>query len=112
MLSLKMITLASAAAVLAASAPASAEVKSKPVYYSDLDLSSSTGQQRLATRIKSAAKSVCDYVPTRSLAEQNTLARCISKATISAAPQVERTITRFRETKQLAANVPSAVVGN
>lgn len=112
MVSFKTIALTTAAALLAASAPAMAEIKSKPVQYSDLDLSSAAGQKRLATRIKSAVKSVCGSSRTISLAEKLDHERCKRDALESALPKADRTIARYKETKRMAANEPSAIVGN
>ncbi len=112
MVSFKTIALGSAAALLAASAPAMADVKTKQVQYRDLDLSSAAGQQRLATRIKSAVKSVCGDPRALTLAEKQDLARCQREALESAMPKAERTIARYKETKRLAANETSAIVGN
>jgi UrcA family protein len=112
MVSFKTIALSTAAALLAASAPAMAGVKSRPVQYKDLDLSSAAGQQRLEARIKSAVKSVCGDPRAYSLAEKQDRARCQRDALESAMPKAERTIARYKETIRMAANEPSAIVGN
>lgn len=111
MVSFKMITLSTAAALLSVSAPALADVKTKQVQYNDLDLSGTAGQQRLATRVKSAFKAVCGTAP-RSLSEKQDWANCVRDSEVSAMPKVERTIARYQETKRLAANERSAIVGN
>lgn len=112
MVSFKTIALSSAAALLAVSAPAMADVNTRQVEYRDLDLSSAAGQKRLTTRIKSAVKSVCGDPRALSLDEKQDFARCQRDALESAMPKVERTIARYKETKRLAANEPSAIVGN
>ncbi len=112
MVSFKTIALGSAAALLAASAPAMADVNTKQVQYRDLDLSSAAGQQRLATRIKYAVKQVCGDPRAYSLAEKLDLVRCRRDAMESAMPKVARTIARYKETKRVAANEQSAIVGN
>ena len=112
MVSFKTIALSTAVAVLAASAPALAEVKTKPVHYDDLDLSSAKGQQRLATRVQSAVKAVCGNPRAFSLAEKMDLANCKRDALASAMPKVERTVARYQESRRLAANEQTAIVGN
>jgi UrcA family protein len=113
MVNIKTIALAcAAAAAVAVSAPAVAGVKTKPVYYHDLDLSSAKGQQRLQTRIKNAVTQVCGNPRAFSLPEKADRARCEAEALAAATPKVERTIARYQEGKRLAANEPSAIVGN
>ena len=112
MVSFKKIMLSSAGALLAVSAPAMADVKTSEVQYQDLDLTSAAGQNRLATRIRSAVKSVCGNARVASLAEKQDVLRCQRAAMESAMPKAERTIARYAETKRVAANEPSAMIGN
>jgi UrcA family protein len=112
MVRLKMMVLSTTAALLAASTPAMAEVETRPVEYQDLDLSTPAGQQRLMTRIKSAVKAVCGQPGAFSLIEKQDLMRCRRDAMDKAMPKFERTVARYMATKRLAANEPSAIVGN
>lgn len=113
MVNFKTIALScAAAAAVAVSAPALAGVKSKPVYYHDLDLSTSKGQERLQARIKNAAVQVCGTPQAFSMAEKIDLARCKAEAMATAMPKVERTIALYEASKRLAANQPAAIVGN
>lgn len=101
-----------AAAVVAASAPAMAGVKTKSVEYHDLDLASPQGQARLQTRVKYAVKQVCGSPRAFSIAEKIDLARCEADAMANAMPKAERTIARYKDAKRLAANESPAIVGN
>ena len=104
-----------AAAVIAVSTPAAANWKAKAVEHEDLNLSTAAGQQRLATRIKSAVKQVCASPSAFTLAEKRDLARCEGDAMTSAMPKVERTIARYKQAQRMAANDKndkSAIVGN
>lgn len=113
MVNFKTIALGcAAAAAVAVSAPAVAGVKTKTVYYDDLDLSTSKGQTSLQTRIKNAVTQVCGTPRAFSLPERADLARCEAEARAAATPKVERTIARYQERKRLAANQPGAIVGN
>lgn len=112
MVSFKTFALGTAAALLAVSAPAMADVKTKQVQYNDLDLSSAAGQKRLATRIRSAVKSVCGNLRAASLAEKQDMARCQRDAMESAMPKADRTIASYTATKRVAANERPAIVGN
>ena len=107
----KLALSCAAAAVMAVSAPAVAGVKTKPVYYNDLDLSSTAGQQRLQTRVKYAVRQVCGSPRAFGLAEKADLKRCEANAMAKAMPKAEQTIARYKDAKRLAAN-ESAIVGN
>ena len=100
------------AATFAVSTAALAEVPSKPVYYQDLDLSSSKGQERLQTRIRSAVNQVCGSQNVIGLAEKVQRLRCKAEAMAAATPEVEQTIARYQDGKRLAANENVAIVGN
>ena len=113
MVNFKTIALSCAAtAAVAVSAPAVAGVKTKSVYYHDLDLSTLNGQTRLQTRIKNAVTQVCGTPRAFSLPEKVAQARCEAEAIAAATPKVERTIARYQESKRLAVSQPAAIVGN
>lgn len=112
MVTLKKLALGcAAAAAVAATTPAMADVKTTSVNYQDLDLSSPQGEARLQTRIKYAVKKVCGSPRAFSLAEKQDLARCEANALAAATPKVERTVARYKDARRLAAN-ESAIVGN
>ncbi len=113
MVTIKTIALGCAAATACVvSVPATAGVKTKPVYYHDLDLASAKGQERLQARINNAVVQVCGSPRAFSLPEKADLARCEAQARASAMPKVERTIARYQDGKRLAAKEQAAIVGN
>jgi UrcA family protein len=68
--------------------PAAAEHKTVTVRYSDLDLSRSTDAHRLYRRIKSAARTACDYTPVADLERLTRYERCVDQAITDAVAHV------------------------
>jgi UrcA family protein len=83
-----------AATVLAA--PAAAETASVAVKYSDLDLSTKAGQDRLDRRIDSAARSACgmDRVVTGRFTPSTAQRECYAQTKTSVHEQVAEMIAR------------------
>lgn len=86
--------------VPALAAPAT-DQPSAEVRIGDLDLTTAQGQQRLETRVKSAARSLCG-TGTRGLADIERRSRCIAAALSNARPQAERAIARAQDGTRLA----------
>ena len=101
-----------AASMLAISAPASADWKSKEVGHEDLDLSTSKGQERLKTRVKQAVKQVCGSPRGISLKERLDQRRCESESIARAMPKAERTIAAYLQSRPMASLGDKAMVGN
>jgi UrcA family protein len=89
------LSLTAAAPALAAEAP-TAEVR-----IADLDLSTARDQQRLATRVKSAARTLC-RTGIGGTAERARETQCIAGALAAAKPQADRAIARAEGGTQLA----------
>jgi UrcA family protein len=89
------LSLTAAAPALAAEAP-TAEVR-----IADLDLSTAQGQQRLETRVKSAARDLC-ATGERGVAAMTRQSECIADVMASAKPQADRAIARAEGGTQLA----------
>lgn len=89
------LSLTAAAPALAAEAP-TAEVR-----IADLDLSTAQGQQRLETRVKSAARDLCS-TGERGVAAMTRQSECIADVMASAKPQADRAIARAEGRTQLA----------
>lgn len=102
-------TLILALSLTAAAMPAAAhaEEKSAAVRIDDLNLSRATDRDRLDTRLKSAARAVCD-TGLRGTAENSRRAACISTALTQAEPQAERAIAQAQGGTQLALLMISA----
>lgn len=81
------------------STPAFAKTVSIPVPYADLKLSSADGLATLDSRIKAAAKRICEPVAVRGPLQNPTRATCVRKVIASAQPQVAAIL---REHRQLA----------
>lgn len=89
------LSLTPAAPALAADAP-TAEVR-----IADLDLSTARDQQRLETRVKSAARTLC-HTGIGGTAERARETQCIADALAAAKPQADRAIARAAGGTQLA----------
>lgn len=95
-------TLILALSLTVAGAPAlAAEQPTAEVRIADLDLSAAQGQQRLETRVKSAARSLCNN-GARGVAEMARQSQCIADVLASAKPQADRAIARAEGGTQLA----------
>jgi UrcA family protein len=101
-----------AASALAISVPASAGWKSKEVGYEDLDLSAASGQDRLKTRVKQAAKQVCSSPRAMTLKDRLDQSRCQKDSIARAMPKAERSIAAYLQNRQLASLGDKAMVGN
>ncbi|APZ97321.1 hypothetical protein BWQ93_01545 [Sphingopyxis sp. QXT-31] len=87
---------------LTAAVPAiAAEGQTAEVRIADLDLSTAKGQQRLETRVKSAARSLCN-AGIGGTAERARETQCIADALAAAKPQADRAIARAAGGTQLA----------
>lgn len=103
MASSKLILLSlSVASTLMATAPAIAGEKSRVVRYSDLDLSSPAGRDRLQLRIKNAVKQVCGSAPAFTSKEREDLKNCETTAYRNASPQSARVIAAYMDKKRIA----------
>lgn len=110
--------------LLTATAPAFAEdqgpmvstarqdTRSIAVSYADLNLLSDSGVERLNTRVRSAAKSVCDArdarKPLRELLQSN---KCFDGAMDRASQDIEVAIAEQRSGNQLASNGAPRAIG-
>ena len=90
----KFISAALAAALLAGTA--SAQTSTRTVSYADLDLASAAGAKALQTRVRSAAKSVCDVSAARDLASVAASNRCFDSAVEKAQTEMQQAITQAR----------------
>ncbi len=89
---------------LTAAAPAMAtgtENASVEVRLGDLNLEHAADRQRLDTRLRSAARSIC-RAGLRGTAENSRRAACVSAALANAGPQAERAIAQAQRGTQLA----------
>ena len=80
---------------------AHAEDKSAAVRIDDLNLSRATDRDRLDTRLKSAARAICN-TGARGAAENSRRAACVSAALAQAEPRTARAIARTQGGTQLA----------
>ncbi|MBJ7441850.1 MAG: UrcA family protein [Sphingopyxis sp.] len=95
-------TLILALSLTVAGTPAIAsEQPSAEIRIADLDLATAQGQQRLETRVKSAARHLCN-TGARGVAAMTRQTQCIADAMASAKPQAERAIARAEGSTQLA----------
>lgn len=87
----KFVVTAAALGFAAFSAPAFAsDTVTVAVPYSDLDLTSTAGQDALETRISSAIRAVCAKPDIRNLKGMTAWTRCRTDARESAESQIER----------------------
>ncbi|MBL0924440.1 MAG: UrcA family protein [Sphingomonadaceae bacterium] len=101
-----------AASALAISTPAMADWKHKEVQFGDLDLSSASGQKRLASRVKRAVTQVCATPRAFTLAERADQIKCEQNAMANAKPKVSRAIAAYMENRRLASGDINVVAGN
>ncbi|MBJ7500489.1 MAG: UrcA family protein [Sphingopyxis sp.] len=96
-------TLILALSLTAAAVPAAAQVETETaaVRIDDLDLSRATGRERLDTRLKSAARSICQ-TGARGAAENSRRAACVSAALAQAEPQTRNAIAQAERGTRLA----------
>ena len=96
-------TLILALSLTAAAAPAAAQTEGATAAVSthDLDLTRATDRDRLDTRLKSAARRLCQS-GLRGTAENARQSACMAAALASAAPQAERAIAQAQGGTQLA----------
>jgi UrcA family protein len=80
---------------------AQAEEKAATVRIDNLDLTRATDRDRLDSRLKSAARSVCN-TGLRGTAENSRRAACVSAALAEAGPQAQRAIAQAQGGTQLA----------
>ncbi len=107
----KSLTLALAAGLLAATAPAFAETRVAEVRVNDLNLASESGQQTLEDRIERAIKNVCRSNGSRELSERRSERRCEAVARTSATSQAQDRIAAYEPKKPRIAAVKVAVNG-
>lgn len=103
--------LAVAIAMCAAQAPVMAQTISKSVSYSDLNLSSVSGQNELKRRITAAARSVCGNLGSNGLAEFNAVQSCRKAAVEAAMRDAEIAIAQYQTNVRLSVTTPIAVHG-
>ncbi|KQZ76447.1 hypothetical protein ASE06_07480 [Sphingopyxis sp. Root214] len=96
-------TLILALSFTAAAIPAAAHAEDRraAVRTDDLNLSRATDRDRLDTRLKSAARAVCN-TGARGAAENSRRAACISAALAQTEPRTKRAIARAQGGTQLA----------
>ena len=97
-------TLILALSLTAAAAPAIAAETGNPtveVRIDDLNLTQATDRERLDTRLKSAARSVC-YTGLRGAAESARQSACLSNTLAKIEPQTKQAIARAQGGTQLA----------
>ena len=96
-------TMILALSLTAAAVPAAAQTEGATAAVSthDLDLTRATDRDRLDTRLKSAARRLCQS-GLRGTAENARQSACMAAALASAAPQAERAIAQAQGGTQLA----------
>lgn len=96
-------TLILALSLTIAAAPAAAQTDdaSIAVNINDLDLTRATDRDRLDSRLKSAARRLCQTAA-RGTAEQARQSACMTAALAQAAPQADRAIAQAQSGTQLA----------
>jgi UrcA family protein len=105
------LSLAAAIALLAPVAVSANDIDtvSVTVNVADLDLNSAKDQNRLNTRIKSAARKVCGTQNPRSLSEQVMSANCMANALKSTSKQAAIMIAASKAGKRHAVNTVAAL---
>ncbi len=104
----------SSAAIFSSAAmamPQSSARISQSVPYSDLDLSSEAGQKTLASRIKSAVRSVCGQPGSRDLKARQLHQNCKTDAARRAAIKSGNVIALYSGDRRMAAR-DRVIVGN
>ncbi|MFN0047401.1 MAG: UrcA family protein [Sphingorhabdus sp.] len=91
-----------AASFVAISAPAMAETSTVEVKYSDLDLSTAKGQDRLKTRVKQAVKQVCVSPRAITISDRLDQMQCEKTAMTKAMPKAERQIASYMANRRVA----------
>lgn len=95
-------TLILALSLTVAATPAlAAERPTAEVRIADLDLTTAQGQQRLETRVKSAARTLCS-TGIGGTAERARETQCLADALAAAKPQADRAIARAQGGTRLA----------
>lgn len=97
----RTLILALSLTAVAMPAAAQAEDKAIAVRIDDLNLTRTTDRNQLDTRLKSAARSVCN-TGLRGTAENSRRAACVSAALAQAEPQAKRAIVQTQNGTQLA----------
>ena len=85
------------ASSLLASAPATADWKSKKVRHADLDLTTDAGRDRLQLRIKRAMKQVCERPRAITTTERQDKLACEQQASLSAVQESARILAASGE---------------
>jgi UrcA family protein len=109
---LKIIVPAVAMMALAIAAPASAGEVSATVQYSDLNLTTATGQKMLKKRIDNAVSRICQTRGKVSLQETMASRKCHSEAAVNAGKAANVVIARAENGSQVASTSSPAIVGN
>ena len=97
----RTLILALSLTAIAMPAAAHAEDKAATVRIDDLNLSRATDRDRLDTRLKSAARAVCN-TGLHGAAENSHRAACVSAALAQTEPQAKRAIAQAQNGTQLA----------
>jgi len=97
----RTLILALSLTAIAMPAAAQAEDKATAVRIDDLNLTRATDRDQLDSRLKSAARSVCQ-TGLRGTAENSRRAACVSAALAQAEPQAKRAIAQAQNGTQLA----------
>ena len=101
MMTRTLILALSFAAAVVVPAAAQAEDRTATVRIDDLDLTRATDRERLDTRLKSAARSVC-RTNLRRAGEGSRQAACLTAALAQAEPQAARAIAAAQDGSRLA----------
>jgi UrcA family protein len=98
---LVVLTLASACTFVAgAPARADSDIPSRVVHYSQTDLSSPVGIDRIYSRLITAAKLVCDRYDSMELARRQVFDRCVAESLARAVGQVhDERLTLYHESQ-------------
>lgn len=104
------LSLAFATTPALAAPAADGDGDSYTVRIKDLNLASPADQQRLETRIKSAARSLC-RPSARSVAEMTRQAQCMTETVASAQPQIDRAVAAANDGGVRLAGVSVKVAG-
>lgn len=76
--------------------------KTTEVRYADLNLTTDEGADRLATRVRGAARIVCGVADARDIVRSNEVRACRSEAIAKAQPAIELAVANARSGREYA----------
>ena len=112
---LRSVTFAAAVAAMALAAPASATTpgaKTTKVTYQDLDLSTAEGVRALKSRVRDAAKDVCDMNEAWKTRNLTRAQICMRTAMSGAQPQVKTAVAMFEKNVRRAEAAAAVTVAS